>query len=156
MHSHQAIIRLQMLQAIIVEIHSLRPPQRHPLRAIIPTLRLVAEAADENELTGYALVCHRVVEKLETRVESRGTPLGLLSRIAAWAAASELYLRRTQCRQFARMVVLQFNDPLWGFSIDHSEQVLWIDALVSRSRPPRLRNAHAQAGATAGAADQLS
>ena len=130
MGRYQVIMRVQMVRTLISQLHDEQHNQSSRFGDVVQLMDSVAKSAEEDNLTAYTVLCRKVAERLSAVGRMTIPPSSLLFRISDWAATSELYLRRDKSRQFARMLVFQLNDPIWGISISHDDQVALIDQLL--------------------------
>jgi hypothetical protein len=131
----QIVIRLQLVRAHVHDC--LRrgaswEPRRAEIKEILTGIQGVAVAAREAGLSGFTSVCLHVCERIEPFQRSGSMPRATLGLVAEWAANSELYLRRPQYTEFARALVLQLNDGLWGSRLNREEQNSLIRAMLER------------------------
>jgi hypothetical protein len=99
---------------------------------ILTGMQGVADAAREAGLSGFTSVCLHVCERIEPFRRAGSMPKATLGLVAEWAANSELYLRRPQYAEFARALVLQLNDSLWGSRLNREEQNSLMRAMLER------------------------
>lgn len=131
----QMVIRLQLVRAQVHE--GLRrgsswEPGRTEITELLTGIQGVAAAAREAGLSGFTSVCLHVCGRIEPFQQTGSMPRATLGLIAEWAANSELYLRRPQHAEFAKALVLQLNDRLWGSRLDREEQNSLIRAMSER------------------------
>lgn len=131
----QMVIRLQLVRA---QVHDcLRrgdswEPKRAEITNILIGIQGVAAAAREAGLSGFTSVCLHVCERIEPFQRNGSMPRSMLGLVAEWAANSELYLRRPQFAEFARALVLQLDDSLWGSRLDREEQRSLMRTMLER------------------------
>lgn len=125
----QMVIRLQLVRAHVHDClrrGSSWQPDGAEITEILAGIQGVAIAAREAGLSGFTSVCLHVCGRVEPFQRAGSMPQATLGLIAEWAANSELYLRRPQYAEFAKALVVQLNDRLWGSRLDREEQ----DSLV--------------------------
>jgi hypothetical protein len=131
----QMVIRLQLVRAYVHDClrrGSAWEPGSAEIAEILTGIQGVAIAAREAGLSGFTSVCLHVCERIEPFQRAGSMSRATLGLVAEWAANSELYLRRPQHAEFARALVLQLNDRLWGSRLDHEEQNRMMRAMLER------------------------
>jgi hypothetical protein len=132
----QMVIRLQLVRA---QVHDcLRrgaacEPSAAEIRELSTGIQGVALAAREAGLSGFTSVCLHVCERIEPFQRNGSMPRATLALVAEWAANSELYLRRPLYTEFARALVFQLNDSLWGSRMTREEQNNLMRMMLERS-----------------------
>jgi hypothetical protein len=131
----QMVIRLQLVRAHVHDClrrGSSWEPGTAEITEILSGIQGVAIAAREAGLGGFTSVCLHVCERIEPFQRTGSMPRATLGLVAEWAANSELYLRRPQYTEFAKALVLQLNDRLWGSRLDREEQNSLMRAMLER------------------------
>ncbi len=136
-HHYQIIVRLQVVRGWIYEL-SYRDLAREiaALEELLTAIQSVASAARESGLGGYAKVSLEVQSRFESALRRGGLSEITLDLVDDWAASSELYLRRPHSGGFARALVMQLNEPLWGTAIGMIDEAKLIDELTDSRIPP--------------------
>jgi hypothetical protein len=131
----QMVIRLQLVRAHVHDClrrGASSEPGRAEINEMLTGIQGVAVAAREAGLGGFTSVCLKVCERIEAFHRTGSMPRATLGLVAEWAANSELYLRRPQFAEFARALVLQLNDGLWGSRLNREEQDSLMHAMLER------------------------
>jgi len=129
------VIRLQLVRAHVHDClrrSASSEPGRAEISEMLTGIQGVAVAAREAGLGGFTSVCLTVCERIEAFQRTGSMPRATLGLVAEWAANSELYLRRPQYAEFARALVLQLNDRLWGSRLNREEQESLMHAMLER------------------------
>ena len=129
------VIRLQLVRAHVHDClrrSASSEPGRAEINEMLTGIQGVAVAARAAELGGFTSVCLKVCERIEAFQRTGSMPRATLRLVAEWAANSELYLRRPQYAEFARALVLQLNDSLWGSRLNREEQDSLMHAMLER------------------------
>ncbi len=136
-HYYQIIVRLQVVRGSIYEL-SYRDLARETaaLEELLTRIQSVVNAARESGLRGYAEVCGEIQSRFESALRRGHLSEVTLGLVDDWAASSELYLRRPHSGAFARTLVMQLNEPLWGAAIGAIDEARLIDELTDSRIPP--------------------